>query len=279
MKKLCLFLLIVVLLLSVAGCGLGGKTLYLPEKIEVYFNGELDQTRTYQYGEDGFLTQIVSTNGENSGVQAVTCDENGNVLSTYMEQLPEASLLFGLAYHYTYSTRGNLLSETWTINGQMQNQTNWEYNAKHQVTNAVHKDKLGNTVTYHYEYDKNGKLLAIRGFREDKLVSETTFQYDTNGRMIIESKCNDRGTEIAKVEYRYEDGKTVAVLAQAAIDMVMTYTFDHAGNIVEINYGENGDNVRYVYTYKEVKVSKDSPRRSYTELQSLPATGLTTLWQ
>lgn len=279
-KKICLFLLIVVLLLSVAGCGLGGKTLYLPERVEVYFDGELGKTVTYQYGEDGFLTGFLTSNGENSATTAITCDENGNVLSRYMDQPLEASLLFGLAYHYTYSTRGNLLSEIRTINGQMQNQTNWEYNSKHQVTNAAHKDNIGNTVTYLYEYDEDGKLLTITGYREDKQVSETTFEYDEKGRMILETLRNDRGTEVSKVEYRYEDGKTVAEFTTnlGTQGMMITYIFDHAGNILETTYGESGDNIRYAYTYKEVKVSKDSPRRSYTGLQGLPATGLTTLW-
>lgn len=58
----------------------------------------------------------------------------------------------------------------------------------------------------------------------------------------------------------------------------MLYTFDHAGNLTEMVYNDSGTTVRYAYTYREVKISGDSPRRSYTGREQLSATGLTTLW-
>jgi len=117
--------------------------------------------------------------------------------------------------------------------------------------------------------------------QQEKQVSKTTFEYDKKGRMVLETLCNDRETVIQKVEYRYEENKTVAEVHRADYgNMIITYTFDHAGNITEMVYGEGGDHLRYVYTYKEVKVSEDSPRRSYTgQRRALSATGLTTLWE
>jgi len=281
MKKVLCLLLTAVLFFSLAGCGLGGKTLYLPEKVEAYSGGELSQTITYQYDEDGFLTKILSNNGQNSDARVITCDKNGNVLSSSADQSSGLSAAVGLAYTYTYSTRGNLLSETWSINGQVQNETNWEYNSKHQVTRAIHEGKLGSTMEYLYEYGKDGKLLMIRGILDEKQVSTTAFEYDKQGRLVLETLCNDRETVIQKVEYRYEENKTVAEVHRADYgNMIITYTFDHAGNITEMVYGEGGDHLRYVYTYKEVKVSEDSPRRSYTgQRRALSATGLTTLWE
>ena len=282
MKKVLCLLLTAVLFFSLAGCGLGGKTLYLPEKVEAYSGGELSGTITYQYDKNGFLTKILTVSGENTDTTAITCDKNGNVLSSYADHSRESTAVVGPAYAYTYSTKGNILSKTFSVNGQMNYQANWEYNSKHQVTHAVRTDRQGNTLAYGYEYDEDGKLLAIHGLREENEMSKTTetvFEYDEKGRVVLETLCNHRGTEIYRVDYRYEEEKTVASFYRKDLDTTTTYTFDQAGNVVEIAYGETGNNIRYVYTYKEVKVSEDSPRRSYTGFQSLPATGLTTLWQ
>lgn len=284
MKKLICFLLLTALVLSVTGCSLGGKTLYLPETVKVCHGGELDHTITYHYDDNGFLKQITRANSEQSRITNITCDQNGNVLTVSVPQPLEASLLSNLAYTYTYSTRGNLLSETYSVNGLKFRQTQWEYNTKNQIVRAVHWDTSQNTtMEYRYEYDGGGKLLAIHGYREGTHVSETTFVYDETDRMIRETLCNDRGIVIANAEYRYEDGKTFVILTTNRIgkEMTVTYAYDHAGNLLEEAHGEGsyGYGISYVYTYREVKVSGDSPRRSYTGLQNLPATGLTTPWQ
>ena len=163
------------------------------------------------------------------------------------------------------------------MNDEVQNQTNWEYNSKHQVTRAIHKDHQGNTIEYLHEYDKEGKLLAIHCLRDGEQTATTTFEYDGQGRLVLESFKNEREIEVYKVDYRYEAGKTVAEYYRKDVDATITYTFDHAGNLIEMI--QSGGTIAYVYTYKEVKVSKDSPRKSYTGLQSLPATGLINLWQ
>ena len=272
---LSLFLLVSML----AGCSLGKKTLYLPEKVEVYYNGELSQTGTYQYDKNGFLTKFLASDGEYPDTTAIICDENGNVLSANAEQSGNLTVVVGAAYAYTYSTKGNMLSKSFSINGQTQYETKWEYNSKHQVTRAVNQSNTGGTMEYLYEYDKDGKLLAIHGLRDEKQASKTTFEYDKQGRMVLETLCDHRGTEIYRVDYRYEDGKTTAEFYRKDLDITTTYVFDHAGNLVEEISSNGGIQIRYVYTYREAAVSKDSPRRSYTGLQSLPATGLTTLWQ
>lgn len=280
MKKICGILLITALLLSVAGCGLGGTTLYLPEKVDIYSGDQLYSSVSFVYDEDGFLEELVISNGENAAHQSVTCDENGNVTSVTTE--PTANILIGSApvQTFTYSTRGNLLSTSLTVNSQVRQQTQWEYNTKNRILRAIQQIGSRQIAEYRYEYDDSGKLLTITWYTAGKPVSVASFTYDEKGKLLTEVLCNERETVLTSVEYRYEDGKTVASVSHSIgnTDPVL-YTFDHAGNLIEVYAGENDSrNMKYVYTYKEVSVSADSPRKSYNPYPRLSETGLTTMW-
>ena len=275
MKKVLVILLAVLLGLSVAGCGLEGKTLYLPEKIEIYYDNEYAGCRCFVYGKNGFLEEIGNGEDKNASRLAVTCDENGNVLSVSSPNALQLGIVS--SYTYTYSTKGNLLSSVFPTGNQKQ----WEYNTKNQIISASSKTGSGTVTNRVYEYDDDGKLLTAHWYTSDKLKAVNTFAYDKEGRMILETLCNDREAVLFKVEYTYQRGKTVAVWSTFRGENVqtITYTFDHAGNLIEEAYGEGSNGIRYVYTYKEVKVSAGSPRKSYTIYPSLPETGLTNMWR
>ena len=285
-------LLSIVVILCFTGV-LGIQTLYLPVKVEITFanteTGSSFRTRfiEYSYGSNGRLEEV-RFRGYPDGILSVTCNINGNVtaldannvifLSDDLVTLPH--------FAYRYSATGQLLtsrlfysaSNVWT-------QTENTYSIRGLLTRSIYTDQFNSrklVTTTEYTYNLFGKCVSADSHTvlndEPRASTHTEYKYDAVGRLIQENCYNESNILTCQVEYRYENGNTIASKTDFANEQPSqtTYIFDHAGNLIEQCYGANGQIVeRYSYTYLKV-FHFGLPRNNFSILTSLPETGIAT---
>jgi len=265
----------------------GTKTLYLPETVEYFVNGELYSTYMYHYDDNGFLQEIVTREKSGEETRAkVTCDKNGNVTQVVQTQefsgSVQGTLFLELKDVYTYTAQGNLLSYRSYRGAEQLKKCSWEYDRANRPIKRIQESDNGmygkTVLSTEYEYDKKGNLIVARTFNNNLLATVNEFTYDEDGRRISEEISNGQGSRQSRAEYTYEDGKTVIRVGNSFTGNANNtiYTYDHAGNLICKDRTDGTGTsyyYQYAYTYREVEVSQSSPRQSYSITDSLPKTG------
>lgn len=109
---------------------------------------------------------------------------------------------------YTLNTANNPISinEQYTVAWITQN-SNFEYNAKGQLTKASYKSNSNGDVEHlrTYEYDANDCLLTEKQFKNGQLLKEISYVTDTNKKVnsYIIRDPNSKSLRIVKLLYQY----------------------------------------------------------------------------
>lgn len=262
---------------------IGWKTLYLPEKVEVFSvniesgKSTLIDSVEYTYDENNHLAQLI-LHDHPHGTLNVTNNKNGNVTALEGTLRVSDDALLEVNYTYTYSPAGKLL---FCSNGAgTQSKT---YNARGQLTAKEFRSKIDIESTQ-YTYDLLGQLRTST-FRKERngeeiISTHATYEYNSKGQLILETLYDTGNTVLCEVAYRYENGSTVAERTDHFDSGSQTgiYTFDSAGNPTSVAYSGDSTMRKYIFSYKEIRVPGYSLRNSFSHLEKLPETGIV-FWQ
>lgn len=102
------------------------------------------------------------------------------------------------------------ISESYVAASWIQQTQEFEYNESGQLTKAIFKGNANTNLTYlhTYEYDKKGWLLTDKHWKNDVLLSETSFVNDFNSNLVNSIVIRDfvnKSIRIIKLKYAYFD--------------------------------------------------------------------------
>lgn len=102
------------------------------------------------------------------------------------------------------------ISESYVAAAWIQQNQAFEYNEKGQLITALFTSNANVSFTYKhvYEYDKNGWLLTDKHYKNDLLLTETSFVNDVNSSLVNSIVIRDypnKSIRIIKLKYAYFD--------------------------------------------------------------------------
>ncbi|MBD5466221.1 MAG: PKD domain-containing protein, partial [Lachnospiraceae bacterium] len=222
-------------------------------------------TITYDRDVDGNITKITYPDGMTT-IEAAY-DTAGNLLtlkdalkSTMVQSFNSGSQLTGTAFAnggtitYRYYDNGLLKSET----DAMGNTITYTYDSAGRVTGIT--DKMGNTTSYGYDEAGNAATVtnpegetvtvAYNQYRQavsttDARGNTTRYEYDRMGNCV---RMTDALNHVTEYEYNgnNEIVKVIRKGENGHDDIILTYAYDHLGNVTLITDGE-GNSYRMDY--------------------------------
>lgn len=106
-----------------------------------------------------------------------------------------------------YDDSGNILSETYSyIVSWMFSETTYEYDfADRVIKNTTTSNESGDVKTQKtYEYDQKGLLISEKYYKNNELLTETSYLYDSNNNLITSRVARDhKKSSIGIVKYIY----------------------------------------------------------------------------
>lgn len=142
----------------------------------------VDSMKVISYGED--QTKVIYYNNERRPYkEQIIVSKNGKVVS---------------------------VSESYVAASWIQQNQEFEYNENGQLLKAIFKGNANNNLVYlhTYEYDKKGWLLTDKHYKNDVLLSETSFVNDFNSNLVNSIVIRDyvnKSIRIIKLKYAYFD--------------------------------------------------------------------------
>lgn len=228
-----------------------GSKIYYEDKLytDMVCDGDpyrpLSQT---DYDEDGNV-QYTST---------YTYDANGNEL-TYIRKDAEGNVLSSTAN--TYSPEGWLTREEYYYEDGDPNWTAYTYDAHgHKISE---KNGQGESVWTELTFENtcNGdKLAEVKVYDADGTLTRTE-TYDADGNQTLQILYSDMGSEYARTEYTYQNGKLVLQMESWGENEYYRteYTYNDAGDVTEVRntsvYGEESSESKTVITYENGKLA------------------------
>jgi len=185
--------------------------------VKNYCNGELLDSYSYSYDNNGNITSVTTTAG------TIFYQYDG------LNQLTQETLLDGTVIDYQYDLAGNKTTKTVTQGGTPIT-TNYTYDAANQLTavdgQAYTYDDNGNLISdgeKTYVYNEVNQLVEVK----DASGTIAAFTYDFSGKRI--SKTTSSGT----VNYHYA-GDKVIYETDASGNIIAEYTWDQHGRPVSM---------------------------------------------
>ncbi len=185
---------------------------------------------SYNYNEDGWMTDsIESVNGSEKTV-TYTYDENGNLSEKKIHDEDGSTFV----HTYTYDESGHMLThfhpdEYVDIYGSNSYTNTYSYDKKGNISSIFVQYENGDWEKYEDEYNKNNDLTREYKTSSDGNWSEQITVYDKKGYPVSES-------------YKTSDGYST----------FMAVTCDENGNIIKGDYQDsNGTEIVYIYHYDE----------------------------
>jgi len=177
--------------------------------VKNYCNGELLDSYSYSYDNNGNITSVTTTAG------TIFYQYDG------LNQLTQETLLDGTVIDYQYDLAGNKTTKTVTQGGTPIT-TNYTYDAANQLTavdgQAYTYDDNGNLISdgeKTYVYNEVNQLVEVK----DASGTIAAFTYDFSGKRI--SKTTSSGT----VNYHYAGDKVISE-TDASGNIITEYTWD-----------------------------------------------------
>ena len=190
----------------------------------------------FYYDQKGNLEYRIQTYHDG---KVVTLNPNGNVLWAQSE---------GTRRQCTYDARGNVLTETLTVDGVVERNDRYSYvyTKYGDVQQRTVTDKDGRTVVanYRYTYDKQGRKLT-----QEKLLTN-------GGSDIIKYAYNEKGLLLKEER-----------LPNKSKGQTWTYTYDQEGRLLSKSYEYSGLIQSTDYTYDELGRKKTTQRWDHSLLK------------
>lgn len=253
---------------------------------------------TYEYDENGYLTERVADGGrdvffydkngrlvkeesfakkdakEPYSYTEFAYDENGTLL-TQIRYRGNGDQEVG--YTYIYDDHGNLLEMTvLEVPGQTveYNRKTFQYDENGQLTQSVVEFLRGELVlnAYTFRYDAEGCMVE----RESNGGAKTLYQYGANGN-LTEVKEYDKAGELTGGQTYYYDEKGNLTKKESTSESGLSrweYQYDQDGKLLEEHYwfyitsGETVSDLRTVYTWEEITLSKEQAYKTYRSVDT-----------
>lgn len=242
---------------------------------KTYSNDKLSYEVTYDKDINKPLVQkSYSEDGVRSDVTEYTYDENGNCLENTSTYYGEETLVSKCVS--TYDANGNVLTEKYYENGELNYEYRYSYTASGKLEEEVNiwdgeeswtrytYDEQDNILTeeqgvgeetyttksYKNTYE-NGKLTQVEVYEGDEL--DERICYDADGNETLTASYSD-GEEYYRTETTYENGKLVKYVSyydgEESYKRLCTYNAD--GKITERSYiYSDGETYRNTYSYND----------------------------
>lgn len=229
---------------------------------------------TYTYSYDLFDNQISVTDPKGRAITK-TYNSRGNLSATYyfdgtselFKYDPEGSLhrylgREGLVQVYEYDYIGRLKHIEYYKRGS--NGSDDGFKRKYYKYNAFHltseKDERGETATYTYDgagrlatfnksdqkvefiYDSLGRIHGVKKYKSSSSYTLEIKEYDLLNRIVEERTEDERGTQLLKTRYVYNDaGKLTQIIGypQNKASVLVEYGYDGFGRISKIINASN----------------------------------------
>lgn len=156
-----------------------------------------------EFDKDGNILKIEYVD-ENNSVKRSTkndFDTKGNLLKiTQFDAFDKLTI----ETTYAYDSKNNVLKESTYRNGDVYNQTIFEYNQAGKLTKKTRRDAADKVeFFYTYEYNQAGQLIKEIYWYNNKTVNYTTYQYDSKGNKIKEEYFTPAGMLVGSKEWEY----------------------------------------------------------------------------
>lgn len=218
--------------------------------------GESLSEAAYAYDAMGRLTLMDDVTGESlytydgAGRLLTATDGNGKKLVyeyDAFDNVTKVTYPDGGSVTYTYDALDRMSSVT-TLEGKT---TRYEYDADGNVVKALRED--GET---RIAYDKLGRVLGLANYDKGRLISVYAYAYDDRGNITQEeSRLYLEESTVEKKSFYHYDSMSQLIEAvekesgKAAV--TTTYTYDPAGNRLQMETKGAGETLRVDYTYDE----------------------------
>jgi hypothetical protein len=142
-------------------------------------------------------------------------DENGAIKSSVTNELNSAGKPLKTTNYnafdkltteviYEYDSKGNILKDKMLRNGNLYNQTTFEYNSANKLTKKTRLNAAGKVeYFYTYEYDSQGRLAKSSYYYNDQVVNYTSYIYDSQGNKTKEEYYNNENSLMGYKEWEY----------------------------------------------------------------------------
>lgn len=185
----------------------------------------------YVYDENG---NLINELYQGKGYTRVY-DENRNLIKLTHESVNGSMFSF----EYTYDKNGNVIKEIYSSNDSSSStyktMVEYVYDEKNNVIRSTYTYYYSDgatptdTVITNNSYDSNGNLITkVRSYQHGYVIDTRNYSYDNNGRLVKKSVYNNYGTSTET-----------------------EYTYDNAGNIIEVNYTADFTSYKNSFTYDE----------------------------
>ena len=224
------------------------------ERLTKKDTGETLSTAAYEYDALGRPTRMEDVTGES----AYTYDETGRLFT--------AADGNGRKLTYTYDIYGNITAITYPDGGK----TTYTYDALDRMTSVTTPE--GKTTRYEYDkdgnmtkairengettilYDSLGQVKALANTENGALISAYAYAYDKRGNITREeTRILKEGKLEESISLYTYDGKSQLIRAEQTTDgegtAITEYTYDPAGNRLEMQTRKGKDTLTVTYTY------------------------------
>ena len=231
-------------------------TVYYPVKeTSLYSDGSVDEVTVYTYDDKGGkLLKKELFDSDNVLQESESYEYTGELLSVkkFFDKNGELQ-----TYHkYEYDKDGNLVSDiTFNPKDEVQSKSEYTWNEKKKIKWSVFdaSGALLGTTEYVYEGDLNTKIINkdSAGNKAEYFVID----YNANGLPVKKTEFSADGKVLGARSFEYKDDLLVlekVLRSNGSVKRKVVYSYDKAGNPVEIIYTDSADNVRERIT-KEYK--------------------------
>lgn len=253
-KKWITFIAVFLLILSMTACGSGKEeeTYHISQMVQEMSDGSVTRTE-YRYTEDWATEEVLTYQNEQMMTRMYyTFGEDGKpeTMSITDGNTTESVDLF-----FTYDEEGRVLSQTHSMNGQVQYYSEVTYDDKGNIlTQYTEQPTYGNSLQITYTYDESGNQTEMRTLLNGIHLTRKVTEYDASGHITVETEYQGEDQISAVSNHSYD--------AETRTDTALTYdaygneggkiitSYDEAGNeIMKEYYMNNTLTVRMTMTY------------------------------
>jgi len=212
-------------------------------------------------------TDAVSFTYDNDGLLKTAGDLN--ILLNPATGLPDGTTLDQITTSNTYTTFGELQSETYTASGTPIYQVIYERDALGRIVERTETIE-GTSTAYTYTYDLSGRLIEV--YQNGDADPTSRYDYDTNGNRISFSDYRSGTMTVNNGEYDNQDRMTSygnategyaqyeytangELLTKTLNEETTTYNYDVLGNLREVTLPD-GTEINYIIDGQNRRVGK-----------------------
>ena len=222
-------------------------------------DGTLEMTVENEYDDQDNLIKetVIGGNGIVLNTILSEYDIDGNQIKEYN---CDTEGVKSIVSEWTYDDGGNLITETYYVQGNVSQIKKYEYDAAGRCLKVVYyNEKQTATGELTWEYDTNGNRIRENSYSGGILEEYQTWEYDIYGN-IVKSVIYQQDEPIYIIERQYDDlGNCILhnidsdVDGTANIIIRFEITYDDANNMIERICYEN-DKQEYIESYEYEKV-------------------------